>query len=70
MKTNIDLDKLLLSKSEDNTIDLGILWGYLQQLLIPTWSSDRTVYNEKPLGDAWPLHVLTNQVDPSGTGYV
>jgi hypothetical protein len=54
-------DKLLLSKAENNTVDLGILWGDLQQLLIPTWSSDRTVYNGKPLGDAWPLGVLRKE---------
>lgn len=49
-------------------MDLEVLWGYLQQLLIPTWSSDRTVYNGKPLGDAWPLRVLSTQGDASGAG--
>lgn len=45
------------------------LWDSLQLLLIPTWGSGRTVYNDKPLGDAWPLRLLAeNEADPSGAG--
>lgn len=44
------------------------LWNILQQLLIPTWPSGRTTYNNKPLGDAWPLRTLQEQTRHSGTG--
>ncbi|KUJ09537.1 DUF1688-domain-containing protein [Mollisia scopiformis] len=64
------VDFLLLSKSRDNPIDLKNLWDLLQQLLIPTWPTNRTTYNAKPIGDAWPLQILHEQRehDPSGTG--
>jgi hypothetical protein len=59
------LDYLLKSKSSTNTIDLNLLWDSLQQLLIPTWPAGRTVFNKKPLGDAWPLKLLNNHERPS-----
>ncbi|OKL61006.1 hypothetical protein UA08_03678 [Talaromyces atroroseus] len=47
-------------QSVDKTIDVNILWDSLQQLLIPTWPAGRTVFHGQPLGDAWPLQLLSD----------
>jgi hypothetical protein len=59
------LDYLLKGKSSTNTINLNLLWDSLQQLLIPTWPAGRTVFDDKPLGDAWPLKLLAESKRPS-----
>ena len=52
------LDYLVKNSSDRKTIDYEQLWSCLQALLIPSWPSNRTVFNDKPIGDAWPLAVL------------
>lgn len=44
--------------SNTKKIDYEQLWSCLQSLLIPSWPSNRTVFEGKPIGDAWPLAVL------------
>jgi Protein of unknown function (DUF1688) len=62
------LDYLLQSVSVDKNIDVNILWDSLQKLLIPTWPAGRTVFNDKPLGDAWPLKLLIKKESLSRVG--
>ncbi|GAB1218615.1 hypothetical protein ATERTT37_007878 [Aspergillus terreus] len=48
----------LLEKSK-GTLDYSLLWNTLQKTLIPIWPSDRTRIRGQPIGDAWPLKVLS-----------
>lgn len=36
-----------------------MLWSTLQKILLPAWPSDRPVIEGQPIGDAWPLQILT-----------
>ncbi|KAG0645006.1 urg3 [Hyphodiscus hymeniophilus] len=60
------VDYLLLSMNESKALSLELLWDLLQQLLIPTWPRSRTLYENKPIGDAWPLHVFSGGASSSG----
>ncbi|KAF5026935.1 hypothetical protein F66182_965 [Fusarium sp. NRRL 66182] len=60
------VDYLVSLSSDRKTIDYERLWTCLQKLLIPSWPSNRTVFDGKPIGDAWPLDVLAeSQSDQS-----
>ncbi|KAL4866708.1 hypothetical protein BDV12DRAFT_172510 [Aspergillus spectabilis] len=48
----------LTGKGSDS-LDYLDLWTALQTLLIPIWPSDRTKIKGIPIGDAWPLSVLS-----------
>lgn len=37
-----------------------MLWSTLQQILVPSWPADRTRVDGFPIGDAWPLKVLSS----------
>lgn len=52
-------DYLTRNGSENPNLDYAELWGVLQRLLIPIWPSDRTKVAGQPVGDAWPLRVLS-----------
>ncbi|EAU32680.1 conserved hypothetical protein [Aspergillus terreus NIH2624] len=49
---------LLVEKSK-GPLDYSLLWTTLQKTLIPIWPSDRTRIRGQPIGDAWPLKVLS-----------
>ncbi|OJJ56070.1 hypothetical protein ASPSYDRAFT_401409 [Aspergillus sydowii CBS 593.65] len=48
-----------LTRNGSENLDYAELWAVLQRLLIPIWPSDRTKVAGKPVGDAWPLSVLS-----------
>lgn len=50
-------------------MDYKDLWNVLQRLLIPIWPSDRTHINGQPIGDAWPLRVLEQQLGAESKPY-
>ncbi|KFA53747.1 hypothetical protein S40293_01646 [Stachybotrys chartarum IBT 40293] len=52
------VDYLTKSAGDGKELEYETLWRSLQQLLIPSWPGNRTVYNGEPIGDAWPLAVL------------
>ncbi|PYH43693.1 URC4/urg3 family protein [Aspergillus saccharolyticus JOP 1030-1] len=59
------LDYLLSSGAEH--LDYKQLWTVLQQTLIPIWPADRTRVRGNPIGDAWPLPVLSETSQTSTT---
>ncbi|OJJ96277.1 hypothetical protein ASPACDRAFT_125844 [Aspergillus aculeatus ATCC 16872] len=59
------LDHLLSSGAEN--LDYARLWAVLQQTLIPIWPSDRTRVRGHPIGDAWPLPVLSESSQITAT---
>ncbi|KAF4471915.1 urg3 [Fusarium albosuccineum] len=60
------VDYLCERASADKTLDFELLWSSLQDALIPSWPSNRTVFEGKPIGDAWPLAVLAEIADKTG----
>ncbi|KAL5333305.1 hypothetical protein BJX70DRAFT_70366 [Aspergillus crustosus] len=54
-----------LTRSSTETLDYTDLWTALQTLLIPIWPSDRTKISGVPIGDAWPLSVLSKHESTS-----
>ncbi|KAF4448621.1 duf1688 domain-containing protein [Fusarium austroafricanum] len=46
---------LLKTAGESSDLDVLRLWDVLQTLLIPVWPKDRTVVDNTPIGDVWPL---------------
>ena len=50
----------LAKSAKDNTVDVHTLWDILQDVLIPIWPKDRTTVSGQPIGDAWPLRVLSD----------
>ncbi|KAL2827808.1 hypothetical protein BDW59DRAFT_143851 [Aspergillus cavernicola] len=63
-----------LSRDGSEKIDYALLWSILQRLLIPIWPSDRTKIAGNPVGDAWPLSVLSKheatQNEPAETATI
>ncbi|KIW23094.1 uncharacterized protein PV07_11320 [Cladophialophora immunda] len=55
------VDYMTASVTGTDALDYTILWSALQRLLLPAWPKDRTHLGNQPLGDAWPLQVLTQQ---------
>ncbi|KAI1372221.1 DUF1688-domain-containing protein [Hypoxylon crocopeplum] len=55
------VDYLTKLSGESKTIDYEVLWSTLQQILIPSWPADRTRIDGFPIGDAWPLKVLSDE---------
>lgn len=60
-------DHILKQQSANKEIHLDEMWRILQDLLIPTWPTDRTCIDGKQLGDAWPLQVLKDTGNSSGS---
>ncbi|KAH8668829.1 hypothetical protein BX600DRAFT_460779 [Xylariales sp. PMI_506] len=54
------VDFLLASSKEAGVVDYKLLWSTLQRVLIPSWPADRPTIDGHPIGDAWPLKVLTD----------
>ncbi|KAI4867516.1 DUF1688-domain-containing protein [Hypoxylon rubiginosum] len=54
------VDYLTNLSGEAKTIDYEVLWSTLQQILVPSWPADRTRVDGFPIGDAWPLKVLSS----------
>ncbi|KAF7559197.1 hypothetical protein G7046_g4965 [Stylonectria norvegica] len=54
------VDYMLKTQTTPGNLDYEILWFTLQKLLLPAWPNDRTVVDGVPIGDAWPLQVLSN----------
>lgn len=48
----------LKSRHDGTVLDFEQLWLCLQKVLIPSWPSNRPVFEGLPIGDAWPLKVL------------
>ncbi|KAL4913091.1 hypothetical protein BDW62DRAFT_170837 [Aspergillus aurantiobrunneus] len=48
-----------MTDNGSDNLDYAELWGVLQNLLVSIWPSDRTKVAETPVGDAWPLSVLS-----------
>jgi hypothetical protein len=63
---NISTDYLIAQAGDKKALDYETLWSCLQKLLIPSWPSDRTVVDGQPVGDAWPLAILTAKADKEG----
>ncbi|KAG9948326.1 DUF1688-domain-containing protein, partial [Aureobasidium melanogenum] len=55
------IDYMLKNGSTGNAFDFKVLWGLLQDLLIPTWPEGRTTVAGVAIGDAWPLKVLADK---------
>ncbi|KAI1394735.1 DUF1688-domain-containing protein [Hypoxylon fuscum] len=55
------VDYLTKLSGDANTIDYEVLWSTLQQILVPSWPADRTRIEDFPIGDAWPLKVLSTE---------
>ncbi|KAH7259471.1 uncharacterized protein BKA55DRAFT_687770 [Fusarium redolens] len=55
-----DLPVNFLSKTavESSHLDTLKFWDLLPTLLIPVWPKGRTVVDDIPIGDAWPLSAL------------
>lgn len=53
------VDYLTSSDVNSKVLDYEVLWSCLQRTLIPSWPSNRTRVNDQPIGDAWPLQILT-----------
>ncbi|KAJ4244415.1 hypothetical protein NW762_014543 [Fusarium torreyae] len=60
------VDYLLGKASGSRTLDFEQLWYCLQDVLIPSWPKDRTVFDGKPIGDAWPLEILAEIAEEGG----
>ncbi|KAG9496408.1 hypothetical protein J7337_012996 [Fusarium musae] len=60
------VDYLTSKASGSKTLDYEQLWFCLQDLLIPSWPGNRTVFNGHPIGDAWPLELLSDIADSKG----
>ncbi|KAM0185533.1 hypothetical protein ACHAPI_012154 [Fusarium lateritium] len=60
------VDYLTEKASGSKTLDYAQLWSSLQDLLIPSWPGNRTVFEGQPIGDAWPLKVLDDIADKQG----
>ncbi|KAH8693211.1 hypothetical protein BGW36DRAFT_302345 [Talaromyces proteolyticus] len=52
----------LVAASEDNILDYKLMWSVLQRILIPSWPADRPIIQGQPVGDAWPLQVLSQAI--------
>ncbi|ODH35040.1 hypothetical protein ACO22_02992 [Paracoccidioides brasiliensis] len=63
------VDHMVQSAGASSELDILVFWDVLQTLLIPIWPKHhRTSINGHPIGDAWPLHALQQQMakpDPS-----
>ncbi|KAF9893349.1 hypothetical protein FE257_011781 [Aspergillus nanangensis] len=59
------VDYLLAKAGQTGPIDFEDLWQLLQKVLLPIWPSSRTQLDGHPVGDAWPLHALAQNPDPS-----
>lgn len=53
------VDFLIKSSPTVGTMDYELLWSTLQKILLPAWPKNRTNIDGNPLGDAWPLKVLS-----------
>ncbi|KAF5574409.1 urg3 [Fusarium pseudocircinatum] len=60
------VDYLLLKASGSKVLDFEQLWSCLQDVLIPSWPKDRTVFDGKPIGDAWSLDILAEIAEEQG----
>ncbi|RGP76905.1 hypothetical protein FLONG3_4988 [Fusarium longipes] len=60
------VDYLMAKGSDSKTLDYEQLWSCLQNLLIPSWPGNRTVFNGQPIGDAWPLDTLASIAEKDG----
>ncbi|KAF5967139.1 urg3 [Fusarium coicis] len=60
------VDYLTSKASRSKTLDYEQLWFCLQDLLIPSWPGNRTVFNGHPIGDGWPLELLSDFADSQG----
>ncbi|KAI0173382.1 DUF1688-domain-containing protein [Hypoxylon sp. FL1284] len=54
------VDYLTNLSGDSKTIDYELLWATLQQILVPSWPADRPRIQGFPIGDAWPLDVLSS----------
>ncbi|CAM1505929.1 Fc.00g115660.m01.CDS01 [Cosmosporella sp. VM-42] len=55
------VDYMLEQQKTTGKLDYETMWYTLQKLLLPAWPGDRTVVHGCPIGDAWPLQVLSKQ---------
>ncbi|KAF7553545.1 hypothetical protein G7Z17_g3552 [Cylindrodendrum hubeiense] len=53
------VDYLTSSDVDSKTLDYEVLWSCLQRTLIPSWPANRTRVKDQPIGDAWPLEILS-----------
>ncbi|KAF4449682.1 hypothetical protein F53441_7083 [Fusarium austroafricanum] len=60
------VDHLTSKASGSKALDYEQLWSCLQDLLIPSWPGNRTIFNGQPIGDAWPLEVLAEIANKKG----
>ncbi|KAI2785916.1 Protein urg3 [Penicillium oxalicum] len=54
------VDYLVRQAGPSKSLDFTMLWKILQETLLPAWPSNRTRIADIPIGDAWPLQVLSN----------
>ncbi|THD00190.1 hypothetical protein EYZ11_000381 [Aspergillus tanneri] len=62
------VDYLLSKTDKSKSLDFNVLWTTLQEVLLPVWPSSRTQLAGHPVGDAWPLQVLSSN-PPSQSKY-
>ncbi|KAF3391578.1 Uracil catabolism protein 4 [Penicillium rolfsii] len=53
------VDYLVQQAGESKVLDFNTLWNILQETLLPAWPRNRTRIADIPIGDAWPLKVLS-----------
>lgn len=49
-------------------LDFNTLWAILQETLLPAWPRNRTRIADIPIGDAWPLEILSKLNPGKETG--
>lgn len=52
-------DYLVDQAGGSKELDFTTLWTILQATLLPAWPRNRTRIGEVPIGDAWPLEILS-----------
>ncbi|KAJ5157659.1 uncharacterized protein N7482_008759 [Penicillium canariense] len=53
------VDYLVQQADQSQHLDFLMLWTILQETLLPAWPKNRTRIADVPIGDAWPLQVLS-----------
>ncbi|KAF7716577.1 Uncharacterized protein PECH_004383 [Penicillium ucsense] len=60
------VDYVVQQAGPEKQLDFIMLWKILQETLLPAWPSNRTRIANVPIGDAWPLQILS-RINPSST---
>lgn len=53
------VDYLVQQAGDSKELDFNSLWEILQETLLPAWPRNRTRIADIPIGDAWPLEILS-----------